>query len=50
MKWEAFFDNLSIEELAVNDLKTVAKAMKIDRYYWMRKKELISAIEAVKRG
>ena len=47
---EDFFYNLSIEELRVNDLKVIAREMKIDRYYWMRKKELISAIEAVKRG
>lgn len=47
---ESFFDNLKIEELRVNELKIIAKGMKIDKYYWMRKKELISAIEAVKRG
>ena len=44
------FHNLKIEGLGVNELKIVAKAMKINKYYLMKKKELINAIEAVRRG
>ena len=47
---ERFFHKLNIEELGVYELKIVAKAMKINKYYLMKKKELINAIEAVRLG
>ena len=44
------FHKLKIEGLGVNELKIVAKAMKINKYYLMKKRDLINAIEAVRRG
>lgn len=39
-----------ITELKIKELKVIAKALKIDKYYQMNKRDLISAIEVVRSG
>ena len=41
---------MTYDEMDLCILKCLAKKAKIERYYWMSKKELIAAIEAVRLG
>ena len=42
--------NKSVKEYSSRELKIIAKALKIYKYYFMNKRDLLNAIEAVKSG
>ena len=47
---KSFMEDKNIEEFGLDILRCLAKKAKIDRYYWMRKAELISALKTLSEG